>query len=45
MRLLGADGGRPARRRTSTVLAVLSATTLLSGWLGAYALTAWPYVI
>lgn len=34
-----------ARRRTGTVLAVLSATALLSGWFGGYALTAWPYAI
>jgi len=34
-----------AKRRTSTVLAVLTATAVLSGWLGAYALTAWQYVI
>lgn len=34
-----------ARRRTSTVLAVLAATALLSGWIGGYALTAWRYAI
>jgi hypothetical protein len=34
-----------ARRRTGTVLAVLAATALLSGWFGGYALTAWPYAI
>lgn len=34
-----------ARRRTGTVLAVLSATALLSAWFGGYALTAWPYAI
>ena len=26
-------------------VAVLSATALLSGWFGGYALTAWPYAI
>jgi hypothetical protein len=34
-----------AQRRTGTVLAVLSATALTSGWFGGYALTAWPYAI
>lgn len=34
-----------ARRRTGTVLAVVAATALLSGWFGGYALTAWPYAI
>ena len=34
-----------ARRRTSTVLAVLAATAVLSGWFGGYALTAWRYAI
>lgn len=34
-----------AKRRTGTVLAVLAATALLSGWFGGYALTAWRYAI
>jgi hypothetical protein len=34
-----------ASRRTSTVLAVLAATAVLSGWFGGYALTAWRYAI
>lgn len=34
-----------ARRRTSTVLAVLAATAVTSGWFGGYALTAWRYAI
>ncbi len=34
-----------AQRRTGTVLAVLAATTLISGWFGGYALTAWRYAI
>jgi hypothetical protein len=34
-----------ARRRTSTVLAVLAATAVLYGWFGGYALTAWRYAI
>jgi hypothetical protein len=34
-----------ARRRNGTVLAVLVASALLSGWLGAYALTGWKYAI
>ena len=34
-----------ARRRNGTVLAVLVASALVSGWIGAYALTAWKYAI
>lgn len=34
-----------AKRRTGTVLAVLAATALTSGWFGGYALTAWRYAI
>jgi hypothetical protein len=34
-----------ARRRNGTVLAVLIASALLSGWIGAYALTGWKYAI
>ena len=34
-----------ARRRNGTVLAVLVASALVSGWIGAYALTGWKYAI
>lgn len=34
-----------ARRKTSTVLAVLGGAALLSGWIGGYALTGWHYAI
>jgi len=34
-----------ASRRNGTVLAVLVASALVSGWIGAYALTAWKYAI
>lgn len=34
-----------ARRRPTTVLAVLAGISLASAWFGGYALTAWPYAI
>ncbi|MEU7525319.1 hypothetical protein AB0A74_06280 [Saccharothrix sp. NPDC042600] len=34
-----------ARRRTSTVVAVLVGITVFSAWFGAYAITAWQYAI
>jgi hypothetical protein len=34
-----------AQRRNGTVLAVLVASALVSGWIGAYALTGWKYAI
>lgn len=34
-----------SRRRNGTVLAVLVASALVSGWIGAYALTGWKYAI
>ncbi|NUT49597.1 MAG: hypothetical protein HOV94_20155, partial [Saccharothrix sp.] len=34
-----------ARRRTTTVVAVLAGVSVFSAWFGAYAITAWPYAI
>ncbi len=34
-----------ARRRTSTVVAVLTGLALASAWYGGYALTIWPYAV